>query len=175
MKLNWKKVGIFVGGIAVASGLLAWGAITAINVLEGTAPQEDVQDYTAQEVAKVIERAEAEDEFNIRVVTDDNVQNAIHGMSHQKVKAGAKWGGTPVLLTTENVQALYDAVNMNVDALKHDDVYLEILSRWVAGDFTQADKDHNAIWRLQNGNVGKATGVFSPAEERAYIMEQYKQ
>jgi hypothetical protein len=46
---------------------------------------------------------------------------------------------------------------------------LDILNRWAEGDFSRADKDHNAIWNVQGGTIGEATGVMSPEEEQQYL------
>ncbi|WP_044747076.1 DUF6241 domain-containing protein [Bacillus alveayuensis] len=102
-------------------------------------------------------------------LSEKDIQNYIHGMSHQKVKADEKW--IHYFITEERIQFLIDVVE-NGD-YKHKDLYLDILSRWKDGDFSQADQDHNEIWRLQGGTVGKATGVLTKEEEEAYL-EKYK-
>lgn len=102
-------------------------------------------------------------------LTDKHFQDFIHKMSHQKVEAEDKWGFFEI--TDERIDWL-------LEALEHDDVkrtltdadvYLDILNRWHDHDFSQVDKDHNAIWRLQDGTIGKATGILSEEEEQAYI------
>ncbi|MDQ0162095.1 DUF6241 domain-containing protein [Aeribacillus alveayuensis] len=102
-------------------------------------------------------------------LSEKDIQNYIHGMSHQKVKADEKW--IHYFITEERIQFLIDVVK-NGD-YKHKELYLDILSRWKNGDFSQADQDHNEIWRLQGGTVGKATGVLTKEEEEAYL-EKYK-
>ncbi|WP_268872885.1 DUF6241 domain-containing protein [Neobacillus fumarioli] len=52
--------------------------------------------------------------------------------------------------------------------------YKDILERWAAGDFSQIDKDHNTIWDLQGGTIGKATGMATPKEEMAFIEKNFK-
>ncbi|MBO0587167.1 DUF6241 domain-containing protein [Sporosarcina sp. E16_8] len=98
------------------------------------------------------------------------IQEAIHGMSHQKVSAEDKWGFIP--MTQDRVARLIEVVEANkyVSA----PVYLDILNRWASNDFTRADKDHNAIWDLQEGNIGKASGLLSIEEERAFIKKHFK-
>ncbi|HLU21033.1 MAG TPA: DUF6241 domain-containing protein [Bacillaceae bacterium] len=53
--------------------------------------------------------------------------------------------------------------------LEHEELYREILIRWNNGDFSRVDKDHNAIWDLENGSIGRATGLLTPEEEAPYI------
>lgn len=99
------------------------------------------------------------------------VQDAIHFMSHQKVKANEKWGS--LQLTEERVDRLIDIIEKNQGKYKHAQLYLDILYRWKDGDFTKADEDHNAIWDLKGGTIGKATGVLSPEEEERYIEKNF--
>ena len=102
-------------------------------------------------------------------MTEEKVQNVIHQMSHQKVKAEKKWGFTP--LTQDRVNRLIDVVNTN--SYKHKGVYLEILTRWKGNNFSHAATDHNAIWSLQGGTIGRATGVLTIEQEEQFIQEHY--
>ena len=86
-------------------------------------------------------------------MTEEQVQNAIHQMSHQKVRAGKKWCFIP--LTRERVDRLIEVINAN--QYQHEDVYLDILKAWKESNFMYIDGNHNTIWILQGGNVGKAT------------------
>ena len=102
-------------------------------------------------------------------MTEEQVQNAIHQMSHQKVRAGKKWGFIP--LTRERVDRLIEVINAN--QYQHEDIYLDILKTWKESDFSDIDGDHNAIWVIQDGNVGKATGILTLEEEMKYIEQHY--
>ncbi|MBM7702113.1 DUF6241 domain-containing protein [Metabacillus iocasae] len=120
---------------------------------------------------KEVRKQPIEDEFPIDMVEED-IQNALHGMSHQKVKAKDKWGFIP--LTDDRINRLLDIVTKNKAAYKHSDTYLAILTRWQAHDFSKIDKDHNAIWKLQKGTIGKAKGILSLEEEKEFIQENVK-
>jgi hypothetical protein len=37
--------------------------------------------------------------------------------------------------------------------------YIEILERWKQGDFSQGVQDHNFVWELLGGTVGRAKGL----------------
>jgi hypothetical protein len=170
LKRKLKRVGLFVGGILLASGLLGWGLVSWIN---GNAeeyeethpdPQEAVQDYALADM-----QASAVEENGS--FTDDYVLEQIHGMSHQKVQATDKWYN--VQLTEASVQALSDQVDAHKDELAYYDTYREILDKWLAGNFKTADDDHNTVWELQGGNIGKATGTLSKAEEAEFVKEQF--
>lgn len=92
-------------------------------------------------------------------------------MSHQKIEADEKWGFLP--LTTERVTRLIDVIETNKNEYTNSSLYLRILNRWLENDFSQIDRDHNEIWSLQGGTIGKATGILSYEEELEYIEKYY--
>ncbi|WJH33740.1 DUF6241 domain-containing protein [Paenibacillus sp. CC-CFT747] len=51
---------------------------------------------------------------------------------------------------------------------------LEIARKWKAGDFSTVDQDHNFFWGLEGGNLGKAEGILSAAEEKEFIEKTFK-
>lgn len=89
----------------------------------------------------------------------------IHGMSHQKIKAEKKWGFYEI--HPSRIQWLLEGLAQS--NLDHEAIYLEILQKWDDGDFSEVDYDHNQIWEIQGGTVGKATGILSLEEEQEYI------
>ncbi|MDE5415463.1 DUF6241 domain-containing protein [Alkalihalobacterium chitinilyticum] len=112
---------------------------------------------------------EVEEEFPLDL-PERAVQNYIHWMSHQKVAASQKWGHMQI--TQERIERLIEVVEAN--NYSYGRTYLDILERWQKGDFSQADEDHNRIWRLQGGTVGEATRVFTPEEEAEYIRKHFE-
>ncbi|WP_243290453.1 DUF6241 domain-containing protein [Bacillus sp. FJAT-47783] len=100
-------------------------------------------------------------------LTETDIQDYLHGMSHQKVKAEEKW--THYFITEERIQFLLQVVEKG--DYEHKPLYLDILTRRAEGDFSKADQDHNAIWQLQGGTIGKATDVFTEEEEDMYVQE----
>ncbi|RDW14991.1 DUF6241 domain-containing protein [Oceanobacillus chungangensis] len=92
----------------------------------------------------------------------------IHGMSHQKVRAEKKWGFYEI--HPERIKWLLEG--LDVVNVGNESTYRNILQRWEEGDFSKIDKEHNAIWSIQNGTVGKATGILSLEEEQKYIDSQ---
>ncbi|WP_052737642.1 DUF6241 domain-containing protein [Bacillus sp. SA1-12] len=101
--------------------------------------------------------------------TEDEILHYMHGMSHQKVEAEEKW--IHYEMTAERIQFLLNMIENG--RYENEDLFLDILNRWAKDDFSQADKDHNAVWNLQGGTIGKAKGVLSPEEEKQYL-EDYK-
>ncbi|MEH7544297.1 MULTISPECIES: DUF6241 domain-containing protein [Bacillaceae] len=114
---------------------------------------------------------EIEKEFPMNM-KEDEVMDAIHKMSHQKVESSKKWGAIP--LTSGRVNQLLKVVQKNEKNYVNSSVYLDILERWSEGDFSSVDKDHNKIWSLQGGTVGKAVGILSAEDEKKYIEANFK-
>ena len=128
----------------------------------GTITDEDMQSFKEKGLNPFGQQTTLEQ------LTDTDYQEYIHGMSHQKVQAEQKWGFYHI--NSERIDWLLDGLN-NTE-LSHSNVYRQILEKWANGDFQTADNDHNAIWELQGGTIGRATGVLSSEEEKKYIESQ---
>ncbi|MBM7605411.1 hypothetical protein JOC75_003434 [Metabacillus crassostreae] len=102
-------------------------------------------------------------------LSEEDILNYMHGMSHQKVIAEEKW--LHYEMTSERIQYLINEIESG--DYENEEKYLSILNKWKEGDFSEADKDHNIIWRLQGGTVGEATGVMSAEQEESYL-EKYE-
>lgn len=100
-------------------------------------------------------------------LTDKEYQKYIHGMAHQKVKADEKW----TFFEIHPVRISWLLEHLETNELEHKNVYENILSRWAKGDFSNAVHDHNKIWEMQRGTVGKAKRLLSPEEESTYLKE----
>ena len=112
-----------------------------------------------------------EEEFPL-TMTDEDIADAIHSMSHQKVisEDNEKWG-KKIPLTFDRVERLL--VVLIAGLFENKQTYLSILERWAEGDFSQVARDHNAIWYKQGGTIGEATGIMSPEEEMDYIKTNF--
>lgn len=102
---------------------------------------------------------------------ETHIQQYIHAMSHQKVQAKEKWSFFEI--TGERIDFLLSQLETN--KYDHEDLYRGILKNWKEGDFSNAVKDHNSIWRLQDGTIGKATALLKPEAEEAFLQEQKKE
>ncbi|WP_409304750.1 DUF6241 domain-containing protein [Peribacillus sp. SCS-155] len=121
---------------------------------------------------QVIETEETDlaEEFPMDMPEFD-IQEAIHGMTHQKIIAEDKWGFIP--LTEQRVQRLAAVVEKNIAKYENAELYQNILNKWAKYDFLTVDEDHNSIWELQGGTIGEATGILSAEEEKKFIKEHY--
>jgi hypothetical protein len=112
--------------------------------------------------------------FGERVKTplsEKHIQQYIHAMSHQKIEAVEKWSFFRI--TEERIDFLLEQLEVN--NYKNGNLYREILISWKEGDFSEAASQHNTIWDLQDGSIGKATGNLSPKAEEAYLQKQNKE
>jgi hypothetical protein len=164
MKKIHKKIWIPV----VLAGVLIGGYLYLdkenVTVRVGTAP-------SGEKVVQVNEQNNKVDREFPFSMSENSVQQAIHNMSHQKVLANKKWGALP--LTPERVKRLLQVVEANKEKYGNADLYLNILRSWDKGNFDHVVNNHNAIWSLQGGTVGKANGIASPEEEMEFIQENF--
>lgn len=161
----WKRV---LANLACAVGIMLLFGIV-YNFFSKT--DEEANISAEEEIEKIFVSATFDDDEErlIYLAMDERqMQETIHSMSHQKVKAKQKWGR--ILITQERIAVMIETAENNQDEWEHADIYLDILNRWYEGDFSKADEDHNAVWELQGGNVGKAHGLLSPVEERDYLL-----
>lgn len=122
--------------------------------------------------------AELEDDINQakvalgidQVPSEEDVLEILHNMTHQKVRSEEKWGFVHInevnLLAVKEVLQENPTFNQTIDMLS-------IVTDWLNNDFSNIVAEHNSIWKMKNGSVGKAYGILSPSEEEALVKEQF--
>ncbi|WP_409253042.1 DUF6241 domain-containing protein [Bacillus sp. SCS-153A] len=164
MSLKWIGfISVFL--VAGILGFIFWYEVSQSSSEDGNEETEYYEAGAGQDDSNSIR----EDEIP-NTLSEEDLQQKIHDMSHQKVKATPKWGSLEI--TPERIDHLINVVEQGNYKQSH--VYLDILYGWKEGDFSEADEDHNTIWRLQGGTIGKATGVLSVAEEQKYIEKHFQ-
>jgi hypothetical protein len=102
--------------------------------------------------------------------SEEDIVEILHDMTHQKVRSEEKWGFVQMtevnFLAVREVLQKNPAFNQNID-------FLAIITDWLNNDFSNIVAEHNAIWKMKDGSVGKAYGILSPSEEQALIKEQF--
>ena len=102
--------------------------------------------------------------------SEGDILEILHNMTHQKVRSEEKWGFVQMtevnLLAVKEVLQENPAFNQNIDMLA-------IVTDWLNNDFSNIVAEHNSIWKMKDGSVGKAYGILSPSEEAALIKEQF--
>lgn len=101
--------------------------------------------------------------------TEDKVLETMNRMTHQKIEAKEKWGF--VLMSEKNIEIVYETISES--HYENKEILLEIATKWLNGDFSEVDKDHNTIWGLQGGTIGEATGLLTEEEENKLIRYNF--
>lgn len=106
-------------------------------------------------------------------MSEEELLNEVHGMTHQKVEADQKWGSSEI--TRDKVQTMFTVVQEK--SFKDGEIksiLLSILEPWTKGDFSDAVEEHNLIWSYKDGNVGEAERLLTPVEEQEYIEKNFR-
>ncbi|RLQ97512.1 DUF6241 domain-containing protein [Falsibacillus albus] len=133
-----------------------------------TEPQVDTRDEAGAQTNRV-EGVKDEVDLDSRS-KEGEVLDIMNQMTHQKIKASDKWGA--VEMTDEHIQQVKEVVEKS--DFKHRDLLLSILNKWSAGDFSTVDEDHNKVWLLQHGNIGRAYGILSKEQEQQFIENNFE-
>ncbi|TMU84110.1 hypothetical protein FGG79_18430 [Bacillus sp. BHET2] len=179
--MSKKTVGIIIGSVLLLTAIGVYIAVGSLdmNFAGNSGTQQDSGNGSVEQTAgaEMNDREDAKKEvkggnpFDEKVKTPLSevvMQQYIHAMSHQKVQAKEKWSYFKI--TDERIDFLLSQLEIN--QYDYEETYKDILTSWKEGDFSEAVSDHNKIWRIQEGTIGKATGLLSPKAEEAYISEQ---
>lgn len=169
MKRKTKATIVIIGILFTFGGI--FGYIKFTEQIEKPAPEKEraiVENAGVPLENKIVTKEELLYPDNL---IEHKVNEAIHSMSHQKVKAESQWGREQI--TQAKVDRLLEISKES--NYKFKELYVSILERWSKGDFSHAVEDHNAIWEMQGGddstNSGRATRLLSPEEEEQYIEQ----
>ncbi|MED0961977.1 PRK06770 family protein [Bacillus paramycoides] len=164
-------IGLVVLTIGVTLGLLHFATNSADKKIS---KEKDMSEY--KEVPKEEEEsitAQIDGVFMNLPITEssseEEVMTAMHHMSHQKVIAQKKWGVIP--MSRKNAEKVRDILNSSNFEKKSE--LLEIAERWVKGDYSQIQYDHNYFWKAQGGTVGRATGVLDLKSEKEFVSNNF--
>lgn len=135
------------------------------NVLDDTTVAVDT------EAQKTLDKAYEDKSYMSFNVTEEDFQNMLHKMTHQKVIATLKYGS--IKLTKKNVKGMLVILDQN--EYKHEDLYREILNEWEENDFSNIIENHNDVWELLGEPDGKAISKASGSKERKFIEKNFKQ
>lgn len=171
-KLTWpQKVVILIAGFAVCF-FYYYKTVGDVPFLKNVVTMQKEISENGETIVTLAETKTNVHEDFPSDMSENAVMEAIHHMSHQKVYADKKWGALP--LTPERVNRLITVVEQNKEKYMNAEIYLEILERWAMYDFSVADEDHNAIWRLQGGSIGEAVGLLTAEDEAKFIEEEFR-
>lgn len=167
-------VGLVVLTFGITIGLLYWAGNSADKKVS---KEKDMSEY--KEAPKEEEVDKEEITASIEGVlmnlpinessSEEEVITAMHHMTHQKVIAEKKWGVIP--MSRKNAEKVRDILNNSNFEKKAE--LLEIAERWTKGEYARVVQDHNYFWSIQDGYVGKATGVLDLASEKEFVVNNF--
>lgn len=102
----------------------------------------------------------------------ENLVDAMHLMTHQKILATEKAGAIP--MTHENLKEVRDYLELLRDKnkIKNDD-YLQlggIIERWEQAIFDKIDKEQDVLLDEMYAAIGFSNGLATRAEEELFIL-----
>jgi hypothetical protein len=161
--------------VSIASLVLGIGIYLAASFIgsqEVKEPKDKSEEENILETLTAIIKPEEDVENKFPLdMTEDEVQKAIHHMSHAKVYAKEKWSHLEP--NQARIDRLLYVVERNENFLDYGNLYIRILERWQSGNFSNAVTDHNSIWDLQGGTIGEATRLLTEEEQAAYKVVHF--
>jgi hypothetical protein len=152
--MNKKNIIITFSVIAIAI-LCVWGAYSfgfheVLGIMENKPTETQTTEQTAETSNNTTETK-----------SDKEILNTMHSMANTLIvpEDGQIWGKESI--TKEKITGLIASVT-NCTISSKDDL-LAILNRWNSGDFSSAVDDHNKVWALLDGTIGKAVSVNEDA------------
>ncbi|MBT2571651.1 DUF6241 domain-containing protein [Planococcus sp. ISL-110] len=168
-----KKTIIYAAIACIALAFIGIGSFKIWGSLENASGKQSVQAPDEDAIAESTEKVEGLE--YARAVPEDASEKALlnmmHKMTHQKVVASEKWG-----LVRMNEESIAKAKQILQDSdFNSKEDLLEIIGRWESGQFDRVDEDHNYIWNLQGGSIGRATGILSVQQEQEFIRNNFSE
>jgi Family of unknown function (DUF6241) len=173
--MSKKWIGIILGTVLLVTVAGVYMTLGTLEPDRKTAQEDRNGDPTAAVKPNKVSAAEVDGnpfEEDVKApISEKLMRQYIHAMSHQKVRAGEKWSFFEI--TDERIAFLLQ--QLDEKNYKNDEEYRDILTRWQKRDFSQAVGDHNTVWRLMGGNIGKAKGLLSAKQEKEYLEKQTRE
>ena len=135
--------------------------------------ESEIQQALASEAeTKVLLGRELYDSWIYLDITEESTfLTAIHYMTHQKVLADSKQGALEI--TPERISIMLEEAEAFSESV-HYPFFIEILSAWDAGDFSNAVYAHNYVWNAQDGTIGEAYGLFDESQEAEFVQANFR-
>lgn len=137
---------------------------------------ENARENLVEESARQLTKESETEPQPLAIVDDEPYKNneagfmqRVHDMTHQKIYANDKWGALEA--NEENITMMLSLLDEN--DYEDEDYYLEVLTKWKEGNFSNAVEVHNKIWRAQDGSIGKAKRLLTPEEEQLFVKNNF--
>ena len=109
--------------------------------------------------------------LHIDITQESQFLNAIHYMTHQKVQANSKQGALEI--TPERIAIMLEQAEAFSDS-EHYPFYIEVLTAWNEGDFSNAVYAHNYVWTNKDGDIGEAYALSDDDQEAAFVEANFR-
>ncbi|SPT62550.1 Uncharacterised protein [Aerococcus viridans] len=109
--------------------------------------------------------------LHIDITRESQFLNAIHYMTHQKVQANSKQGALEI--TPERIAIMLEQAEAFSDS-EHYPFYIEVLTAWNEGDFSNAVYAHNYVWTNKDGDIGEAYALSDDDQEAAFVEANFR-
>lgn len=165
------KFSIYLASAVILAVAIGFGALEFWEKDELSGSSSFAETSTEEALEKSVKKMEGL-EFAQSVPEDASeaaVMAMMHKMTHQKVIASEKWG--IIQMNQESISKTKQLLLASDFNSKEE--LLEMISRWEKGQFDQVDEDHNFIWELQGGSIGRATGILTEQQEQQFIENNF--
>jgi len=163
---------LIIGGLIIVVGICAGSFKVATNMTndnsaKSKAPTVNVAQPQIVDVKEnsvlaksEVETVESQKETRIEVVI------RMHEMANTLIFAEDNkiWG--TVTVNKETVSELLNMIN-TIKASKEKDTFIAIAKNWQKGNFANIVDDHNIVWKILEGTIGKADEPNIPAVAEA--------
>uniref|UniRef100_UPI00352B2E24 DUF6241 domain-containing protein n=1 Tax=Aerococcus urinaeequi TaxID=51665 RepID=UPI00352B2E24 len=109
--------------------------------------------------------------LHMDITQESQFLNAIHYMTHQKVQANSKQGALEI--TPERIDIMLEQAEVFSDS-EHYPFYIEVLTAWDEGDFSNAVYAHNYVWNANDGDIGEAYALSDDDQEATFVEANFR-
>lgn len=165
------KLSVYLASVIILIAVITFGALKFLEKDELSGSSTSAETSSEEALKTSVKKMEGL-EFAQSVPQDASeaaVMAMMHKMTHQKVIASEKWG--IIQMNQESISKAKQLLQASDFNSKEE--LLEMVSRWEKGQFNQVDDDHNFIWSLQGGSIGRATGILTDQQEQEFIENNF--
>lgn len=151
--------------INIALGVASLVTVVAVIFVVATFNGWDYKEYLGSK--PVVETAEAmSTKDNGKKYTRVEIINMMHDMANTLIIAEDNkiWNTVPI--TKESISKLLNMIKSSED-FNEKFTFTAIVQNWQKGDFTNIVNDHNTVWVLLDGTIGRANEANVPAVAKA--------
>lgn len=109
--------------------------------------------------------------LHMDITQESQFLNAIHYMTHQKVQANSKQGALEI--TPERIGIMLEQAEAFSES-EHYPFYIEVLTAWDEGNFSNAVYAHNYVWNANDGDIGEAYALSDDDQEAAFVEANFR-